>query len=59
MRVDWRLISGFAGVGAYFLVRLFGASVLVSVTIAFALGLAIYAITRPRRGGPRGPTAAA
>lgn len=52
MRVDWRLVSGFTAVGAYFLARFFGASLLPAVGIAVLLGSVIYGTTRPRRGGP-------
>lgn len=57
--MDWRLISTFSGVGAYFVARYFGASVLVSIGIAVLLGVVIYAVARARRGKPPGPPAAA
>lgn len=58
MRPDWRLVAGFGGLGAYFLARFFGASVLVSIAVGLVVGAVIYAVSRARRGGPRDPNAA-
>jgi uncharacterized membrane protein len=48
MHADWRLIAIFGAVGAYFLGRFFGASVLASVGVAVVVGLITYALTRTR-----------